>query len=99
MPKRRRHQPGKYQPKTPLPPNFAGPGPLTLFQAENGLWGAKDGNGNVEIEPEYQRLQQTEQQKSRNEVHLASKDTVLSVTPDDWDIVAWLSADFFEKDD
>lgn len=99
MPKRRRHQPGKYKPKQPIEPNFTGPKPLTLFQAENGLWGATDGNENIEIEPEYRRLEQTEEQKSRNEVHLASQDTILSITPDDWDIVTWISSDFFEKDD
>ena len=70
MPKRKRHQPGKYKPKPEIGPNFIGTKPLTLFQAED--------------------------QKLRNEVYLASKDTVLSVTPDDWDIVAWFSSDFFE---
>lgn len=99
MPKRRRQQPGKYKPKPELPPNFTGPKPLTLFQAENGLWGAKDGNGKIEIEPIYHRLPQSEEQKRRNEVHLASRDTVLFVTPDEWDIISWLSAEFFEKDD
>ena len=77
MPKRKRHQPGKYKPKPEIGPNFIGTKPLTLFQAENGLWGVKDG-------------------ELRNEVYLASKDTVLSVTPDNWDIVAWFSSDFFE---
>lgn len=99
MPKRRRRQPGKYKPKEPLKPNFTGTKPLTLFQTENGLWGAKDGDGNIEIEPVYRRVEQTQEQKSCHEVHLASKDTVLSVTPDDWDIVVWLSSEFFEKDD
>ena len=98
VPKRRRHQPGKYKPKTELPSNFTGPKPLTLFQAENGLWGAKDCNGNIELEPIYNRIEQTEEHKLRNEVHLASRDTVLSVTPEDWDIVAWFSSEFFEKD-
>ena len=50
MPKRKRHQPGKYKPKPEIGPNFTGTKPLTLFQADNGLWGVKDGNGNVEIE-------------------------------------------------
>ncbi len=99
MPKRRRHQPGKYKPKTELPPNFQGIKPLTLFQNADGLWGAKDGNGNIELEPIYTRIEQTEAQKLRNEVHLASHDTVLSVTPDEWDIVAWFSSEFFEKDE
>ena len=53
MPKRRRHQQGKYKPKQPIEPNFVGPKPLTLFQPGNVLWGAKDGNGNIEIEPIY----------------------------------------------
>lgn len=99
MPKRKRHLPGKYKPETELPPNFTGPKPLTLFQAGSGLWGAKDGEGKIEIEPIYKRIEQTPEQKSRNEVHLASKDTVISVTPDDWDVVAWFSSEFFEKDD
>lgn len=99
MPKRKRHQPGKYKPKPVITPNFAGPKPLALFQAENGLWGAKDGSGNIELEPIYRRLPQTEEQKQRNEVHLASRDTVLSVTPEEWDIISWLSSEFFEKDD
>ena len=60
MPKRRRHQPRKYQPKTEYGPNFTGPKPLTLFQADNGLWGAKDGYGKIEIEPVYRRADQTE---------------------------------------
>ena len=60
MPKRRRHQPGKYKPKPEIDPNFTGTKPLTLFQADNGLWGAKDGDGNIEIEPVYRRADQTE---------------------------------------
>lgn len=99
MPKIRRHLPGRYKPKAELPPNFSGPKPLTLFKAENGLWGAKDGNGNVELEPIYRRIEQTAEQKLRNEVYLASKDTVLSVTPDEWDIISWFSSELFEKDD
>lgn len=99
MPKRRRHQPGVYKPKPELPPNFTGAKPLTLFQGENGLWGAMDADGNVELEPIYQRIGQTEEQKLRNEVYLASRGTVISVTPEDWDIVSWLSAEFFENDD
>lgn len=99
MPKRRRHQPGVYKPKPGPEPNFSGPKPLTLFQGEDGLWGAKDGAGNIEIEPIYRRAEQTEQQKIRNEVNLVSPNTVLSVTPDEWDVVVWISSDFFEKDD
>ena len=64
MPKRKRHQPGKYKPKPEIGPNFTGTKPLTLFQADNGLWGVKDGNSNVEIEPKYQRAEQTEDDKA-----------------------------------
>ena len=60
MPKRRRHQPGKYKPEPEIDPNFTDTKPLTLFQADNGLWGAKDGDGNIEIEPVYRRADQTE---------------------------------------
>lgn len=31
MPKRKRHQPGKYKPKPEIGPNFIGTKPLTLF--------------------------------------------------------------------
>lgn len=99
MPARKRHLPGKYKPKPEPLPNFSGVKPLTLFQGDDGLWGAKDGEGNIEIEPVYRRLEQTEEQKQRNEVKLASNDTVLSVTPENWDIVAWFSSEFFEKDE
>ena len=57
MPARKRHQPGKYKPKPELLPNFSGVKPLTLFQDTNGLWGAKDGDGNIEIAPIYQRAE------------------------------------------
>lgn len=77
-----------------LIPNFTGPRPLTLFQGPDGLWGAKDGKGKIEIEPIYRRLEQTSVQKERNEVLLASREEVLSVTPDDWDLVSWVSTDF-----
>lgn len=99
MPKRRRHQPGKYKPKQPIEPNFVGPKPLTLFQSGNVLWGAKDGNGDIEIEPIYRRLEQTEEQKISNEVLLISQDIVLFVTPYERDVVSWFSSEFFERDD
>lgn len=101
MPKRRRRLPGKYKPKTEpeIAPNFTGTKPLTLFQAENGLWGAKDGDGNIELKPIYRRIEQTEEEKMQDAVRLASADTVLLVTPDDWDILSWISSEFFEKDD
>ena len=93
MPKRRRHLPGKYQPKQPIHPNFTGSKPLALFQADNGLWGAKDGEGNIEIEPIYQRAPQTEEEKRTNTVRLVAYDHVISVTPEDWDLVAFCSPD------
>ena len=95
MPKRKRHQAGKYKPKSEIEPNFTGPKPLTIFQGENGLWGVKDGDGNIVFESEYRRIEQTEEQKQRNEVHLVSCDTVLSVMPDDWGIVAWFDLDHY----
>lgn len=98
MPKRRRHLPGQYKPKQEPTPNFTGKKPLTLFQGDNGLWGAKSGDDTIELEPIYMRLEQTEEEKQRNEVRLASRDTVLSVNPNDWDIVSWMSSEFFEKD-
>lgn len=93
MPKRKRHQPGKYKPKPEIGPNFIGTKPLTLFQADNGLWGARDGNGNVEIEPKYQRAEQTEDDKELGIVRLIAYDHVLSVSPDDWDLLAFFSPD------
>ena len=93
MPKRKRHQPGKYKPKTEIGPNFTGTKPLTLFQADNGLWGVKDGNGNVEIAPKYQRAEQTEDDKELGIVRLIAYDHVLSVSPDDWDLLAFFSPD------
>lgn len=93
MPKRRRHQPGKYKSKPEIGPNFTGPKPLTLFQADTGLWGVKDGVGNIEIEPVYQRAQQTEDDKEHNVVRLFYHDHVLSVSPDDWDLLAFFSPD------
>lgn len=93
MPKRRHHQSGKYQPKTEYEPNFTGQKPLTLFQAANGLWGAKDGTGNVEIEPIYQRADQTEADRQQGVVILVSHDHVIAVSPDDWDLLAFLSPD------
>lgn len=95
MPKRRRHEPGKYKPKpeTEIKPNFTGPKPLTVFQAENGLWGAKDGEGNIEIEPRYQLAPQTDEEKASNSHRLCAIDEVLLVTPDDWDLLCWCGLD------
>jgi hypothetical protein len=93
MPKRRRHQPGKYKPKPEIGPNFTGEKPLTLFQADNGLWGAKDGAGNIEIEPLYQRADQTESDKQQGIVRLVTRDHVIAVSPDDWELLAFFSPD------
>lgn len=93
MPKRRRHQPGKYQPKPEIGPNFTGRKPLTLFQTHNGLWGAKDGDGNIEIAPIYQRAEQTESDNQQGIVRLVAHDHVIAVSPDDWDLLAVFSPD------
>lgn len=93
MPKRRRHQPGKYQPKPEIGPNFTGSKPLTLFQADNGLWGAKDGVGNIEIEPIYQRAEPTESDNQQGIVRLVAHDHVIAVSSDDWDLLAFFSPD------
>mgnify|MGYP005906173083 CR=1 FL=1 len=93
MPKRRRHQPGKYKPKSEFGPNFTGAKPLALFQADNGLWGAKDGDGNIEIEPVYKRAEQTESDNLQGIVRLVAYDHVIAVSPDDWDLLAFFSPD------
>lgn len=93
MPKRKRHQPGKYQPKPEIGPNFTGPKPLTLFQADTGHWGAKDGDGNIEIAPIYQRAEQTESDNQQGIVRLVAHDHVIAVSPDDWDLLAFFSPD------
>lgn len=97
MPKRRRHQPGRYKQQPPLQPIFTGPKPLTVFQAENGMWGAKDAEGHIEIEPAYNLVEaQNDYERDHHILHLVSRDTVLMVTPDDWDMEVWFSADLFE---
>jgi hypothetical protein len=53
----------------------------------------KEGNGNVEIEPKYQRTEQTEDDKKLGIVRLIAYDHVLSVSPDDWDLLAFFSPD------
>jgi hypothetical protein len=93
MPARKRHQPGKYKPKPELLPNFSGVKPLTLFQDTNGLWGAKDGDGNIEIAPIYQRAEQTESDNQQGIVRLVARDHVIAVSPDDWDLLAFFSRD------
>lgn len=93
MPARKRHQPGKYKPKPELLPNFSGVKPLTLFQDTNGLWGAKDGDGNIEIAPIYQRAEQAESDNQQGIVRLVAHDHVIAVSPDDWDLLAFFSPD------
>ena len=65
MPKIRRHRPGRYKEKSPkeLQPNFTGVKPLTVFQDEYGKWGAKAGDGAIEISPAYELLSQSEEDK------------------------------------
>ena len=95
MPRIRRHLPGKYKEKSPkeLQPNFTGVKPLTVFQADNGKWGAKAGDGTVEIKPEYELLPQTEEDKKINRFKLGNQFEVLEVTPDDWELLAFFSND------
>lgn len=93
MPKRRRHQPGRYQPKPEIGPNFTGPKPLTLFQGDDGKWGVKDGEGNIVFEPIYNLGKQTEEEKASNTYILGNESEVFSVTPDDWDLLSFFSPD------
>ena len=93
MPARKRHQPGKYKPKPEPLPNFSGVKPLTLFQTHNGLWGAKDGDGNIESAPIYQRAEQTASDHQQGIVRLVAHDHVIVVSPDDWDLLAFFSPD------
>ena len=88
MTKRRRHQPGKYKGKYKAKSDrmFNGTKPLTVFQAENGLWGVKDGLGNIEIDPKYKKVP-IEHDNDNNIVRLVSHSTVIEVTQDDWDII------------
>ena len=95
MPKIRRHQPGKYKEKSPkeLEPNFKGVKPLTVFQAENGKWGAKAGDGSIEIPAVYELLPQTEEEKKIQRFKLGNQFEVIMVTPEDWDLLAFYSPD------
>lgn len=93
MPARKRHQPGKYKPKPEPLPNFSGIKPLTIFQGDDGLWGAKDGDGNIEIAPIYQRAEQTESDNQQGIVRLIAHDHVIAVSSDDWDLLAFFSSD------
>ena len=95
MPKIRRHLPGKYKEKSPktLQPNFTGVKPLTVFQDENGKWGAKAGDGIIEISPVYELLPQSEEDKKLQRFKLGNKFEVIEVTPYDWDLLAFYSPD------
>ena len=93
MPARKRHQPGKYKPKPEPLPNFSGVKPLTIFQGDDGLWGAKDGDGNIEIAPIYQRAEQTESDTQQGIVRLVAHDHVIAVSSEDWDLLAFFSPD------
>lgn len=95
MPKRKRHLPGNYKSKQQTEPirNANGPAPLTLFQGEDGLWGARDANGNIEIQPIYQRLENHPYHTDPNTVILTNTSEVLSVSPDDWDLLSFASLD------
>ena len=77
MPKRRRHLPGTYKPKPEEKPirNAMGPAPLTPF------------HGNIELKPIYRRIEDHHYQVGPEVVVLASDDEVLSVSPDDWDVL------------
>ena len=96
MPKRRRYLPGNYKQKPEEKPtrNAMGPAPLTLFQGEDGRWGAKDGNGNIEINPIYRRIEDHHYQVGPEVVILASDDEVLSVSPDDWELLFFRLLEF-----
>lgn len=93
MPKRRRHQPGRYQSKSEIGPNFTGPKPLTVFQGDDGKWGVKDGEGNIVFKPIYNLATQTDEEKASNTYRLGNQFEVFTVTPDDWDLLAFCSPD------
>ena len=95
MPRIRRHKPGKYKEKSynALQPNFRGAKPLTVFQDENGKWGAKAGDGTIEISPVYELLPQSEEDKKLQRFKLGNQFEVLEVTPEDWDLLAFFSND------
>ena len=95
MPSRKRKTPGQYKEKPAFTdlPNFTGKKPLTIFQGENGKWGAKDAEGNIELSTVYELLPQTEEDKAANRHRLANEEEVLAVTPDDWDVIFWRSLD------
>lgn len=63
MPKRRRRQAGRYKKQSGAQYPEAS-FPLLLFQAENGLWGVKDAEGNIESEALYHRASQSAEEKA-----------------------------------
>lgn len=75
MPKQKRHQPGKYQreDKSGFIPDFADRKPYTLFRSDNGLWGVKNGDGEIEIEPVYYRAEQTDWEREHEQCGLFLK--------------------------
>lgn len=99
MPKQKRHQPGRYQreDKSGFIPDFSDRKPYTLFRSDNGLWGVKNGDGEIEIEPVYHRAEQTDWDREHEAVRLVSKNDALIVTPYGWDIQAWISEDLTNK--
>lgn len=99
MPKQKLHQPDKYQreDETGFIPDFVGRKPYTLFRSDNGLWGVKNRDGEIEIKPEYYRADQTDWERKHEAVRLVSKNDVLIVTSDGWDIQAWISEELTNK--
>lgn len=94
MPRIRRHRPGQYKEKEPIQPNFTGVKPLTLFEDEKtGFWGAKAGDGTIEIPAVYKLAPQTDYEKRHNIHRLIGKFEVLQVSPDDWDVIFFYSPD------
>lgn len=99
MPKQKLHQSDKYQreDETGFIPDFSGRKPYTLFRSDNGLWGVMNGDGEIEIKPEYYRAEQTDWERKHETTRLVSKNDVLIVTPDGWDIQAWISEELTNK--
>ncbi len=92
MPKRRRHLPGNYKPKQDKPiRNASGPAPLSLFQGEDGLWGVRDADGNIEIKAIYHRIEDHHYPTAPDVAILATDSEVISVSSDDWDLLTFFS--------
>lgn len=94
MPKRRRRQPGRYKkqsgvqyPETSLP--------LLLFQGENGLWGVKDAEGNIEANALYHLVPQSAEEKANQLQRLIHHDgtEVLSLSPKGCNILCYFCLD------